>query len=338
MVAIAPVVAQSQERRDEAGRAATSAEVPRLRVGTPRSPIRLDGVLDEPAWVLVDSIADLRQVEPREGGQASARTVVRVLAEGDALVIGIRADDPDPLHLTAFSRQRDADLEDEDHVRIVIDSYLDARSGYVFAVNPFGARYDALVTRQGEDDNSNWDAVWEARAARSATGWSVEIRIPARSLLFRQGLTEWGFNVERRIQRLQETDRWASPVQDIEITNPSRAGRLVDIPPFELGLGLTVRPAVTASSAREAPATGRDATGDAEPRRHPACRRQRPGVAHGQHRLRRDRGGQPADQPHPLPARLPREADLLPRGVGHLRLRARHRETTCAPSSAGASA
>jgi Domain of unknown function (DUF5916) len=259
LLTLAPVVAPAQQRPDDASR---PVDVPRLRVGTPTSPIRLDGVLDEPAWQLADSIPDLRQVEPREGGPASARTVVRVLAEGDALVIGIRADDPDPAHLTAFSRQRDADLKKEDHVRVVIDSYLDARSGYVFAVNPYGARYDALIARQGEDDNANWDAVWEAHAARSATGWSVEIRIPAKSLLFRRGLMEWGFNVERRIQRLQETDRWASPVQGIRITNPGRAGRLVGIPAFELGLGLSVRPAVTASSARVAPATRRDAAGD----------------------------------------------------------------------------
>jgi len=122
--------------------------------------IRADGRLDEPAWARADSI-ELLQVEPREGGVPPGRTIVRVLATADAIVIGIRADDPDAARIVSFSRQRDAALLAEDHVKIVLDSYGDGRSGYVFAVNPDGARYDALVTSQGQGENADWDAVWE---------------------------------------------------------------------------------------------------------------------------------------------------------------------------------
>jgi len=174
--------------------------------------------------------------------------VVRVLASAAALIIRIRADYPDPGLITAFARQRDASLDNEDHIRIVLDTYLDGRSGYVFMVNPNGSRYDALVTQQGESQNSDWDALWEAATARTATGWSAEIMIPAKSLLFKRGLTEWGFNVQRRIQRLQESARWASPRRDVKINMTSRAGILSDVPAFDLGVGLTVRPSVTGSA------------------------------------------------------------------------------------------
>ena len=83
---------------------------------------------------------------------------------------------------------------------MVLDTYLDGRSGYVFIVNPHGARYDALVANQGEGENAQWDAIWEAATHRDGAGWSAEILIPIKSLLFKRGLTEWGFNVERRIQ------------------------------------------------------------------------------------------------------------------------------------------
>jgi hypothetical protein len=170
-------------------------------------------------------------------------------------VIGVRADDPDPTRITAFARDRDASLANEDHIKLVLDTYLDGRSGYVFMVNPNGARYDALVANQGEGENANWDAVWEARTARTPNGWSAEIRIPLKSLLFRRGLTEWGFNVQRRVQRAQETDRWASPDRDVKINQTSRAGLLTAVPSFDLGLGLSVRPSVTASAGQPAPAT-----------------------------------------------------------------------------------
>jgi hypothetical protein len=226
---------------------------PRLRVTPSKSDIRVDGRLDEPEWSSADSIANLTQIEPVEGARPTGTTVVHVLATADALIIGIRADDPEPQRITSFARERDAVLSSEDHVRIVLDTYLDGRSGYVFMVNPNGSRFDALITSQGEGEDSNWDSVWEAATSRSAGGWSAEIRIPARSLLFRPGLSEWGFNVQRRIQRLQETDRWASPDRDVKINQMSRAGLLTSIPPFDLGVGLSVRPSVKGSAGMPAP-------------------------------------------------------------------------------------
>ncbi|HKH91281.1 MAG TPA: DUF5916 domain-containing protein [Gemmatimonadaceae bacterium] len=226
---------------------------PALRVGSVTGTLDLDGRLDEPVWSSADSISDLTQLEPTEGISPTGRTVVRVLATTDALVIGVRADDPDPARIVSFARERDAVLTGEDHVKLVLDTYRDGRSGYVFAVNPNGARYDALVANQGEGENANWDAVWEAATARTLTGWSAEIRIPIQSLQFRPGLTEWGFNVQRRVQRLQETDRWASPSRDYEVTQTFRAGRLTGVPPFALGLGLAVRPALTAGAGVPSP-------------------------------------------------------------------------------------
>ncbi|MFL5553013.1 MAG: DUF5916 domain-containing protein [Gemmatimonadaceae bacterium] len=211
--------------------------------------IRVDGLLTEPVWSTVDSIGALTQVEPREGAAASMKTVARVIITADAIVIGVRADDPEPSRIVSFARQRDADLDSEDHIKIVLDTYLDGRSGYVFAVNPNGARYDALVANQGEDENSSWDAIWEAATARTPAGWSAEILIPLKSLLFRRGLSQWGFNIQRRIQRLQETDRWASADRDITVTQTSRAGLLTQLPTLSLGLGVSVRPAVTVGGA-----------------------------------------------------------------------------------------
>ena len=110
---------------------------PQLTVARVSAGVRLDGRLGDPAWATADSV-ELTQVEPRQGAPATARTVVRVLTTGDGLVIGIRADDPEPGRLVSFARQRDATLDSEDHIKLVLDTYLDGRSGYVFAVNPKG--------------------------------------------------------------------------------------------------------------------------------------------------------------------------------------------------------
>lgn len=217
-----------------------------LRSAPLTSAFRLDGRMDEAMWAAADSIGALTEIEPVAGRAPAGRTVVRVLRDADRIVIGVRADDPNPDGIVSFARERDNSLHNEDHIKIVLDTYLDGRSGYVFAVNPNGARYDALISGDGE--NANWDAVWDAATARSATGWSAEIVIPVRSLQFASGLTTWGFNVQRRVQRLLENDRWASPVRDFKITQTFRAGRLTDLPSFALGLGLSVRPSLMGSS------------------------------------------------------------------------------------------
>ena len=237
-------------------------KIPELRAGILATSIKLDGVLDEPAWNTTDSIANLTQTEPVEGASPAARTVVKVLMDATTLLIGIRCDNPPGIGIVSFARDRDARLDAEDHIRIVLDTYLDGRSGYVFAVNPNGARYDAIIVGQGEHDDSNWDAVWEAATSRTDNGWSVELRIPVRSLLFGKGLTRWGFNVQRRIQRLQETDRWASAQRDYEITQMSKAGRITSIPPLALGLGLTVRPSLAAKGGYAAPGSAFDSHAD----------------------------------------------------------------------------
>ena len=141
-----------------------------IRLGVASQGIRLDGELRDAVWQTVDSVATLTQVEPRQGDAPSARTVIRVLTTGDAIVFGVLAENPPGVASVAFARQRDAVLDSEDYVKIVLDTYLDGRSGYVFAVNPNGARYDALVANQGEGEDSNWDAIWEAATSRCLTG------------------------------------------------------------------------------------------------------------------------------------------------------------------------
>ena len=226
---------------------------PSLRAGALPAGLTLDGRLDEAAWAAAGLADAFVQTDPSEGAPASFRTTVRVLSGPRAIVIGVVCEDPEPSRLVSFSVRRDAAIGSEDHVRVVLGPFLDGRSGYVFAVNPSGARYDGIINPGGESDSSDWDGIWEAATSRGASGWSVEIRIPIHTLSFKAGLAEWHFNVQRRIQRLLETDRWASPRRQYQVTQTSRAGLLTDLAAFDLGVGLTTRPAVTAGVGVPAP-------------------------------------------------------------------------------------
>jgi hypothetical protein len=238
-------------------------EIPRVRAGVLSADLRVDGVLDEEAWSPAEVIDQLTQTDPDEGAPATARTRVRVLARSTEIAVGIECDDDDPAGIVSYSVRRDAGLNNEDHVRIVIGPFMDGRSGYVFAVNPSGARYDGLVAPGGETDSSDWDGIWDAATTRTTSGWIAEIVIPIHTLSFNAELREWHFNIQRRIQRRLEVDRWASPARQYQVTQTSRAGVVTDLPAFDLGLGLTVRPAVTSGGG--VPANGAGVDGEFQP-------------------------------------------------------------------------
>jgi len=242
------------------GLAAQDAGPPALRVGVGAETIAVDGLLNEPAWAAAPLADAFAQTEPGDGAPPTFRTEVRVLAARDAVVIGIVCSDDQPAGIVSFTVTRDAALQAEDHVRVVVGPFRDGRSGYVFAVNPRGARYDSLITSGGDGESVEWDGIWEAATSTGSHGWSVEIRIPIRTLTFKPGLREWHFNVERRVQRLLETDRWASATRQFRLRQTSRAGLLTELPDFALGRGLDVRPSVTSGGGIPAPGAALDGT------------------------------------------------------------------------------
>lgn len=206
--------------------------------------IKIDGQLTETFWESTQLIGALTMVEPDEGAEPTEETQVRIAATLQAIYIGVICFDSDPDRIVSHTMQRDARLRGEDHIKLVFDTFLNGRTGYIFAVNPNGARYDALIEKEGLGENIQWDGIWEAAVHRSDSGWSAEFYIPIKTLRFQTGLDRWGFNVERRIQRNLETDRWVSPSRNFKVTHVSQAGQLTGIPAFEQGLGLTVRPYV----------------------------------------------------------------------------------------------
>ena len=122
---------------------AQEIQPPTLQVGVLPDALNVDGVLDEPAWNAAPAVENFAQTDPSEGAPPTTHTTVRVLAGPRALAIGIVCDQ-DPEDIVSFSVRRDALLNNEDHVRVVLGPFLDGRSGYVFSVNPSGALEKAL--------------------------------------------------------------------------------------------------------------------------------------------------------------------------------------------------
>ena len=227
------------------GQTNTQADPPMAVTGVAQA-IRLDGVLDEPAWARAKPIGPLLQRDPKQGAPASEETEVRILFDADNLYFGITCHDRTPSAIVSTQLARDADLEVDDHITLVIDPFLDHRNGFFFVVNPAGARADGQISNNAEELNYEWDGIWDARTRITEEGWVAEIVVPFKSLRFKPGQGVWGFNVERQIKRLQEHDRWASPRPDVWISNLAAAGQLSGLNGLRQGIGLDIRPFVSA--------------------------------------------------------------------------------------------
>ncbi|HEV2086210.1 MAG TPA: DUF5916 domain-containing protein, partial [Gemmatimonadales bacterium] len=207
---------------------------------------QLDGRLDEPFWDTADSISEFRQREPDEGAPCSERTVVKLVRDRDALYVGVRAYDSNVHGIRGTQLRRDADLEVDDYVMLLIDSFHDRRSGFLFRTNPNGAMWDAQFN--GLDDaNENWNGIWDVAVTRDSVGWTAEFRIPFRTLRFRRkGAGTFGFNAQRFIRRKNEVALWRGwgrtegiyrLLYEGEVSgfDDLRRGRDLEIKPYALG-------------------------------------------------------------------------------------------------------
>jgi hypothetical protein len=184
-----------------------AADACTLRAAPLTGSIRLDGRLDEPDWTMADAATDFRQREPQEGAPASMRTEVRILYGADALYVGARLFDSEPGRIEAALGRRD-EVNRADWFFVSIDGYRGKRTAYFFGVNAAGVQADGTVTGQQED--TSWNAIWEAQVTRDEAGWTAELRIPYAMLRFsRADVQTWGINFERYVPRLDERSEWS---------------------------------------------------------------------------------------------------------------------------------
>jgi hypothetical protein len=219
-----------------------AVEAPVALASLAGGPVKLDGRLDEAAWAGAAPIGSLTQTEPEEGAPPVEATEVRLLLDGHNLYVGIRCFDHDPRGIAATKMGRDDELEGDDHVMVVLDTFGDRRNGFFFAVNPRGARAEGQISNNSESLNFDWDGIWDASARVDGEGWTAELAVPFKTLRFKTEVAAWGLNVQRYVARRQETDRWTAARRDVWISNLSEAGRLEGLQRARQGRGLDVRP------------------------------------------------------------------------------------------------
>ena len=240
LISVAPHAGASAQES-----ATVTRTVPATRLGDSER-IVLDGRLDEEIWRRAVPAGDFIQIDPSNGMPATEPTEVRIAFNGDTLYMGVTCYDSEPDKWLGYERRRDGFLPADDRFMWTIDTYLDARSGYFFEMNPSGLMADSWFGVN--NDNRAWDGIWNARVHRSEIGWTIAIEIPFRTLHYNPNSDTWGVNFQRTVRRKNEDSIWMGWARNQGLRRMTNAGHITGIRNVSQGLGLDIKPYALATA------------------------------------------------------------------------------------------
>ncbi|HUF10923.1 MAG TPA: DUF5916 domain-containing protein [Rhodothermales bacterium] len=236
-------------------------EIPRID-----TTVTIDGALDEHVWSHAAVLTGFSQYQPVDGRPAEEPTTVYVWYSPNAIHFGIRAEEihgSDQIRATQANRDN---ISSEDQIQILLDTYDDRRTAFLFSVNPLGVqadgtRSDAFAGGAGGtsatgggsrtvnflDGNVdlNPDYVFDSKGRLTDFGYEVEVRIPFKSLRYQDAdVQNWGLHILRRSMHSGFQDSWAPAVR-ARASFLGQAGELRGLHGLQRGLVLEVTPTAT---------------------------------------------------------------------------------------------
>ena len=229
----------------ESAETATHRAIKAIRTETPP---KIDGILDDACWQQSAKTGELIQFEPERGEPATQPTTIYLAYDTNKLYVAFECFKTDMNNLAANQTRRDSFFFSDDHVEILIDTFLDGRNCYAFALNALGTQTDRRLINEGANRRSgqsnigtaiSWDCDWQGQAAKGTDRWTAEFAIPFAELRFskKRETATWGINFWRNDEAFAEEQTWADLGERQYAV--SRFGRLTDLPITDL---VTKRP------------------------------------------------------------------------------------------------
>ncbi|HEX7573741.1 MAG TPA: carbohydrate-binding family 9-like protein [Bacteroidota bacterium] len=152
------------------------------------TPLRIDGILDEPAWQSAPSTDDFVDIEGGMRPTPRFRTRAKMLWDDTCLYIGAELEEP---HVWATLTKRDTVIFYDNDFEVFIDPNGDSHEYYEFEMNALNTVWDLFLPKPYKDSGSAVDS-WNIEGLKTAvhirgtlnnpadidTGWSVEIAMP----------------------------------------------------------------------------------------------------------------------------------------------------------------
>ena len=218
-----------------------------LEINQTANPIKIDGVLDEEAWLNADKADGFYQTFPIDNKLADEQTIVRLTYDEKFLYIGAICYTSQNGEFLIESLRRDFGFRNNDVFAVYIDPYNDQSNGFSFQINPYNVQREGLVTLGGSVSD-NWDNKWFSEVKRHNDRFVVEMAIPFKSFRYNSVAT-WNINFLRNHPLINQRSTWIQVPIQYRSSDLNDSGKLVwDTPPKPTKSNVTLIPYVTAQS------------------------------------------------------------------------------------------
>lgn len=145
------------------------------------SPPVIDGILNEDAWNNSEGISGFRSFIPDFGKELPFNTIVWLAYDEENIYFAFKCYDNEPDKIKASVDSRDK-IRQDDWVCVNLDSYNDQQTLYCIYANANGIQMDTRFAAGNED--LGVDLVWYSAGQITEYGYTVEIRLPLKSIRF----------------------------------------------------------------------------------------------------------------------------------------------------------
>ncbi|MEL6484799.1 MAG: carbohydrate binding family 9 domain-containing protein, partial [Bacteroidota bacterium] len=149
-------------------------------------PIEIDGVLDEAVWETAESAHDFQQNFPTDSVLAQQQTDIKMLYDSKNLYLAIKLNTKGKNYVVP-SLRRDFRAGGNDNISLLFDTFNDGTNAFLFGINPYGVRREALITGGGANlrgFTTSWDVKWRGESKIYEDYYTAEIAIPLTSFKF----------------------------------------------------------------------------------------------------------------------------------------------------------
>ncbi|MGB3149459.1 MAG: DUF5916 domain-containing protein [Maribacter sp.] len=202
--------------------------------------IIVDGVIDEPIWAIAESAGEFQQYFPSDDVPAEYQTDIRMVKDETTLYIGMTVYTPGENYVIP-SLERDFRAGGNDNISLLFDTFNDGTNAFLFGINPYGVRREALISNGGSDlrgFTTSWDVKWKGDSKRYEGYYTAEMAIPLTSFKFVEGASKWRFQSYRFDMQNNETTVWQNIPQNQLVFNLAFMGDMF----FEKPLGRSRTP------------------------------------------------------------------------------------------------
>jgi hypothetical protein len=192
------------------GKAQTNANVQQefqLTIQPTKGTIKLDGILDEPAWNTVQAVSQFYKKFPNDIGPPKKQTEVKYLYDEKNLYFAFKVYDSGTAIIKSL--KRDIGHDGNDGVAIVLDPLNQRTNGFYFVVSALNVQSEDQLTGNTDDGPSfSWDAKWFSMTKDYGNYWIAEIAIPLKSIRYNSENKNWGVNFVRIDAKNFEYSTW----------------------------------------------------------------------------------------------------------------------------------